>query len=148
METLEAPSLLAVRGHKGKLQLRIPPRFAKQNSHPILGAHLNELLWRIPFACTWKGFWWLQNKSPYIYMSRQGAIWIIIENVGSFIKIEIEIPCHKGCVTHSYAIKTVCLWKKSMTYGWTGKSEAQGCTCQWPCSQNIRVYSVASFYLV
>lgn len=118
VETLAAPSLSAVRGHKGKLHLRIPPRFAKQNSHPITQAHLNELLWRIPFACTWKGFWWLQNKSPYIYMCRQGAIWIICENVASFMKI--KIPCHKGCVTHSYVIKAVCLWKKSMLYGQTG----------------------------
>lgn len=104
VETLAALALLAVRGHKGKLQLGFPPHFAKQNSHPITEAHLNELLWRIPFACTWKGFWWLQNKFPYIYMSRQGAIWIIGENVGSFMKIKIKILSHKEYVTHSHAI--------------------------------------------
>jgi len=32
-ETLATPSLSAVSGHKGKLQLRIPPRFA--NKTPI-----------------------------------------------------------------------------------------------------------------
>lgn len=138
VETLAAPSLSAVRGHKGKLQLKIPPCFAKQNSHPITGAHLNELLWRIPFACTWKGFWWLQNKSTYIYMSRQGAIWIICENVASFMKI--EIPCHKGC--HPFLCNLGCLFVEEKHVVWPDW-KSQGFTCQSPRSPNIRVYSVA-----